>query len=537
MLRKFAVKRKPVELFHEAVHSKDVLRVKFLLEQNESQFHVDDIDEDGITALQRSSFTGNLKLVQLLVTYGADMNIQDKEGWSVMHAATVARNYSIMRYLIAMGAPLGLENDQGEQALDLARDLQSVIILAEGMRRAGLARDVEEYLKRTPDVRELLEEKLQQNDAEEIEQERRRAASEILPSNISLNLAETQKRRSSVDDPRLPTANVKTRDKDREGLMDIPRLTGVALPTGNILESTRNRAEFDGGGVGGTCLFCPKCGKRRQEIFKRRSTASLSSNSSDSSTSSDSAYSSGSTNSVVNLYRFECGNVETITTAKQNNNSRAEEYKIHDRMRATSMNIYPQPGKYSTHHEIEPDERFYTPRRFSAPTTAKQNNSVYEHDRLRASSITPEIGKFPNQERVIEIDEYQFSPRRYSSPALYANARTNVSRAPIASAIEEVINVNELNSCGVSLLHETAAKGDAEGVRLLLLHGVEVNRQSLNGSSPLHEAVREGNAVTASILIEHGADLFTETDNGLLPIDMAQDTDMKRFIENAMALK
>lgn len=217
MLRKFAVKRKPVELFHEAVHSKDVLRVKFLLEQNESQFHVDDIDEDGITALQRSSFTGNLKLVQLLVTYGADMNIQDKEGWSVMHAATVARNYSIMRYLIAMGAPLGLENDQGEQALDLARDLQSVIILAEGMRRAGLARDVEEYLKRTPDVRELLEEKLQRNDAEEIEQERRRAASEILPSNISLNLAETQKRRSSVDDPRLPTANVKTRDKIGKG--------------------------------------------------------------------------------------------------------------------------------------------------------------------------------------------------------------------------------------------------------------------------------------------------------------------------------
>lgn len=530
MLRKFAVKRKPVELFHEAVHSKDVLRVKFLLEQNESQFHVDDIDEDGITALQRSSFTGNLKLVQLLVTYGADMNIQDKEGWSVMHAATVARNYSIMRYLIAMGAPLGLENDQGEQALDLAHDLQSVIILAEGMRRAGLARDVEEYLKRTPDVRELLEEKLQQNDAEEIEQERRKAASEILPSNISLNLAETQKRRSSVDDPRPPTANVKTRDKDREGLMDIPRLTGVALPTGIILESTRNRADLDGGGRD-ACLFCPKCGKRRQEIFKRRSTASLSSNSSDSSTSSDSAYSSGSTNSAVNFYRFECGNIGTITTANQNNNDN----KVHDR--ATSMNLYPHPGKYSTHHEIEPDERFYTPRRFSAPTTAKQNNSVYEHDRLRASSITPEIGKFPNQEHVIQIDEYQFSPRRYSSPALYANARTNVSRAPIASAIEEAININELNSCGVSLLHEAAAKGDAEGVRLLLLHGAEVNRQSLNGSSPLHEAVREGNAVSASILIEHGADLFTETDNGLLPIDMAQDTDMKRFIENAMALK
>lgn len=162
MMLKFAVKRKPVELFHEAVSSKDTLRVQFLLEQNEKQFHVDDIDEDGITALQRSCFTGPLKLVQLLVTYGADLNIQDKEGWSVMHAATVARNHSIMRYLITMGAEVGLQNDQGELALDLARDLQSVVILAEGMRRRGRAKDVEEYFKRRPEVRDLIEEKLRE---------------------------------------------------------------------------------------------------------------------------------------------------------------------------------------------------------------------------------------------------------------------------------------------------------------------------------------------------------------------------------------
>ena len=525
---KFAVKRKPVELFHEAVHSKDVLRVTFLLEQNESQFHVDDIDEDGITALQRSCFTGPLKLVQLLVTYGADINIQDKEGWSVMHAATVAQNHSIMRYLIAMGTQLGLENDQGEQAIDLARDLQSVVILAEAMRRAGLAKDVEEFLKIRPDVREALEEKLQQSDAMRMEQERKRAASEIVPSKKPLS-AETQIRRSSLDalgESRHPNANVRYDDKDLERLMDIRRPMSVVLPTSNILELSRNQVDLDGGSY--HCSFCPKCGKRRQEIAKRRSTASLCSNSSDSSTSSDSAYSSGSTNSAGISEGYERGgNVGTLTTtAKQNNNSSGDN-NAYDRIRVTSRNIYPDVVKYHTTHDLKQDERIYTPRQYSPPEISKQNSSGKNHQqRLRASTvgIFPVPGKFPNSaERVMQTEGYQFPSRRNSSP--------------ISRKIDEITNINELNSRGISLLHEAAARGDSEGVKLLLLHGAEVNRQSLNGSSPLHEAVRQGNPVTASILIEHGADLFTETDNGLLPIDMARNIEMKRFIENAMTLK
>jgi len=219
--------------------------------------------------------------------------------------------------------------------------------------------------------------------------------------------------------------------------------------------------------------------------MKRQSTSSLCSNSSDDS-SSDSAYSSVSTNSSGDMFSFESEG--TITTAKKNNNSRAENL-LQDRLRASSVDIY------------------------------------------------TEYGNRPNRDQ--ETDE-QFQPRRYSSPALYASERSYtpmVPRATVASVIKEIADVNELNTSGISLLHEAAAKGDTEGVKLLLDHGAEVNRQSLNGSSPLHEAVRQGNAVTASILIEHGADLFTEMDNGLLPIDLAPDNDMKRFIENAMTLK
>lgn len=478
---KFAVKRKPVELFHEAVTCRDIFRAQFLLEQNEKHFYVDDIDEDGITALQRACFTGPLKLVQLLVTYGADLNIQDKEGWSVMHAATIAGNHSIMRYLITKGAAVALQNDQGELALDLAGDLQSVVILAKAMRQRGMAKDVVEYLNRRPEVRELIIEKLRENDVISLAEERQRATSEILTSNISW--CETRDRRSSEDGlnyPRAPTATVETGDKDLETLMVIPRLNGVALPSGNI--HTKSRLGWE---VGCGDTVCPKCGKRRGEALKRQSTSSLCSNSSDDS-SSDSAYSSASTNSSGNMFSFE--REGTITTAKKNNNSRADNL-FRDRLRASSVDLSTVPGNR------------------------------------------------PNREQ--ETDEL-YQPRRYSSPALYASERAHMPRAPratVAEAIKEVEDVNELNGYGVSLLHEAAAKGDTEGVKLLLEHGAEVNRQSLNGSSPLHEAVREGNAVTASILIEHGADLFTEMDNGMMPIDLAPDADMKRFIENAMTLK
>ena len=448
---KFAVKRKPVELFHEAVHNRDIARVKILLQHNRSHFDIDDVDADGITALQRCCFTGSLKLVQLLVACGADFNIQDKDGWSVMHAAAIASNYSIMRYLIAMGAQVGLQNDQGELAIDLARDVQSVVILAEAMRRTGRAKDVETFFERRPEVRELLEERLQQSNLAETAPERPRAASEILASNIRPTEGPRRCSLDIIKERHIPAANVMM---DEEGSMDA---SGVSLPSKSPPKSRLK-------------TVCPKCGKRRQEVFKRRSIVSLSSTSSDSSSSSDSAYSSGSTNSGANFVSSE--------TAKQRS---------------------PPPSE------------------ISFPSQLRVSSEKGIGHCLISST---ELGGI-------------LQPRKFSFPSPCDEAM--VPR--IANAIKEVGNINELKSSGLSLLHEAAAKGDTEGVKLLLKHGAEVNRQSLNGNSPLHEAVREGNVVTASILIEYGADLFAETDNGKLPVELAKDPDIKCFIESAMAVR
>lgn len=534
---KFAVKRKPVELFHEAVHKKDLLRATFLLEQNESQFHIDDIDEDGITALQRTCFTGTLGLVQLLVTNGAEINIQDNEGWSVLHAATVARNHSIMRYLIAAGAPLGLQNDQGELAIDLARDLQSIVILVDGMRRAGLTKEVEDYLRDRPEVRGILEEKLRQSDMVTQEQGRQRAASEILPPNMSTKYAGRQQRRSFfADNPQPVTTAVKSKDNDLKGLTD-PRPTDVVLLNRHLIESPINSSSLNFG-AREPCALCSKCGKRRQQIVKRRSTISLCSESSDSSSSSDSAYSSGSTNSAGNVYALE-QNDGTMNTAKENNHMGAENHRVYARVHTTT--IPPETVKYTNNYDRQNVQGESVSRQKRISSSAKQTSSFqYQGRSYSPAKNRSDTGNanFLHQDHIIQSQEYQFSPRLHSPMINSKGDRSCVyGSPPILNATENVINVNELNGRGVSLLHEAAAKGDAEEVKLLLLRGAEVNRQSLNGSSPLHEAVRAGKTMTAYVLIEHGADLFSETDNGLLPEDLAPNVHMKRLLHKAMALK
>ncbi|XP_032232865.1 protein phosphatase 1 regulatory subunit 16A [Nematostella vectensis] len=156
---KFAVRKTSSSIFHDAVARKDIVRLAFLMESNRRQFNVDLLDEDGLTALQRACFTGNLKLVQLLVSYGANLDIQDKEGWSVLHAAAVAGNLSILRYLVAVGADVSVRNDLGELPIDVATDVHCVIVLAEGMKRAGLRKLTDKFFAKRPQLKTLIKDR------------------------------------------------------------------------------------------------------------------------------------------------------------------------------------------------------------------------------------------------------------------------------------------------------------------------------------------------------------------------------------------
>ncbi|KAK8200066.1 ankyrin repeat-containing domain protein [Phyllosticta capitalensis] len=78
----------------------------------------------------------------------------------------------------------------------------------------------------------------------------------------------------------------------------------------------------------------------------------------------------------------------------------------------------------------------------------------------------------------------------------------------------------ETNSPLVPLVM-AAQQGSIEIVRLLLSHGVGVNKKRYSGATALHEAVRFSNLPIVELLVDHGADIIAPDDGGRTPIFLA----------------
>lgn len=77
---------------------------------------------------------------------------------------------------------------------------------------------------------------------------------------------------------------------------------------------------------------------------------------------------------------------------------------------------------------------------------------------------------------------------------------------------------------GHTPLHRSAAKGNEEGVRMLINAGnaLEICSQvNHNGAIPLHSAARRGHAKVVEILVESGSDARARTEGGKTPLDLA----------------
>ena len=204
---KFAIKRKTLELFHEAVDNKDFLRTKLLIENCDKQkFVVDSLDANGLTPLQRSCFLGNVRIVRLLVEAGANVSIKDSEGWTVLHAASVAGNYAVVKYLMKIGVDLEAKTDRGELALDLADKDNVILLLAKGMIRKGMYTYVRGYFKRNPKTFQRIIEDMKKKDKPPTTMMKRRLATR---RPRSLELPKVPKESSTdPDEPSSPASSV-----------------------------------------------------------------------------------------------------------------------------------------------------------------------------------------------------------------------------------------------------------------------------------------------------------------------------------------
>ncbi|KAJ8401956.1 hypothetical protein AAFF_G00375370 [Aldrovandia affinis] len=64
------------------------------------EFNVNSFGPEGQTALHQSVIDGNLELVKLLVKFGADIRLANREGWSALHIAAFGGHQDIVLYLI-----------------------------------------------------------------------------------------------------------------------------------------------------------------------------------------------------------------------------------------------------------------------------------------------------------------------------------------------------------------------------------------------------------------------------------------------------
>ncbi|PKK17500.1 NOTCH-regulated ankyrin repeat protein, partial [Columba livia] len=63
------------------------------------EFNVNSFGPEGQTALHQSLIDGNLELVKLLVKFGADIRLANRDGWSALHIAAFGGHQDIVLYL------------------------------------------------------------------------------------------------------------------------------------------------------------------------------------------------------------------------------------------------------------------------------------------------------------------------------------------------------------------------------------------------------------------------------------------------------
>ncbi|XP_012884869.1 PREDICTED: notch-regulated ankyrin repeat-containing protein [Dipodomys ordii] len=88
-------------VFQEAVRRGNTAELQSLLQNMTScEFNVNSFGPEGQTALHQSVIDGNLELVKLLVKFGADIRLANRDGWSALHIAAFGGHQDIVLYLI-----------------------------------------------------------------------------------------------------------------------------------------------------------------------------------------------------------------------------------------------------------------------------------------------------------------------------------------------------------------------------------------------------------------------------------------------------
>ncbi|KAH9495684.1 hypothetical protein Btru_016039 [Bulinus truncatus] len=88
--------------FREAVQNGDTIELQRILEEREGKININLFDTEGQTALHHSCLQGNLELVKLLVRFGADVRLANRDGWNPLHIAAYGGHNDIFLFLMTV---------------------------------------------------------------------------------------------------------------------------------------------------------------------------------------------------------------------------------------------------------------------------------------------------------------------------------------------------------------------------------------------------------------------------------------------------
>lgn len=131
----------------QAVNNDDLSGVVFFIKTNDDEINKKNLG--GATALHLASRSGNYEIAKILIEKGADLNIEDNEGWTPLMRASSFAYSDIIQLLVTSGAKIDKKNDSKESALIISaksRCLDCVNIITNKFIEQG--KDMAEELKK-----------------------------------------------------------------------------------------------------------------------------------------------------------------------------------------------------------------------------------------------------------------------------------------------------------------------------------------------------------------------------------------------------
>lgn len=94
--------------------------------------NIDQLSSNGASALHEAAYDGKLSCVVTLLQCGADVNIEDGEGWTPLHAAVCGQSTQCAELLVRRGANVRAKTDDGLTPLAIAmqqKDTEMIKVL------------------------------------------------------------------------------------------------------------------------------------------------------------------------------------------------------------------------------------------------------------------------------------------------------------------------------------------------------------------------------------------------------------------------